>query len=705
MLAVITSQANSVIKGSALNDLINFLPGTAAAPLFLVSAYNRDDLAASVSVAGWQVIAARRADGAERRFVASGAKIAVVDARANLEEGCAVTAVISNAVEANGSALLVLIDKINIDALDNLFAAGATHYLAEPFDDAELAQALRFAERFAHRLASGSDGLSPHLDIENDSTFAWQGHFDTGKARVSEALRKQLNLPTRDTTITELFDLMPEESKPASLMALRRLRANRKATAFTHMLPGIESGPVAHHLRIDETTDFVQGTIETPHAVGDAVERSARDPLTGLRTAKAARRWLDSRLNSTDGLYVILIALTEFEMINAAFGRDVGDSLLRAVARRIEPLIFEWAGRGAMIARIAGAEFAIGITGAMAADKLHLLTNQLVEVIERPFVSNEQAVTLGSRIGVVQASPSDTDTSIILRRASQALAEAKMMESGRIKMLIGEQAESALFDISLQSDLRSALDQDQIDVVFQPQVSVTSGEIMGVEALARWNHPIHGTLGAFTLFSVAEQSNYTVALSSHVQRRAAQIAARWPESLSGLRLSINVTAADIAMPSFVSNFLNMIDASGFPRDRLTVEITESGLMEDLSDAAGILSDLRAAGCRVAIDDFGTGYSSLAYLKALPLDYLKIDKGLAGDIEGSTRDRIVVRGVIDMARSLDLVVIAEGVESDAQLGLLAQEGCNIYQGFLCSEALDVPALDALVERWTSARNLS
>jgi EAL domain-containing protein (putative c-di-GMP-specific phosphodiesterase class I) len=164
-----------------------------------------------------------------------------------------------------------------------------------------------------------------------------------------------------------------------------------------------------------------------------------------------------------------------------------------------------------------------------------------------------------------------------------------------------------------------------------------------------------------------------------------------------VRLSINLTAADIARPGFADLFLDRVDASGFPRTRLTLEITESGLIEDLGIAAALLSVLRGAGCQTAIDDFGTGYSSLAYLKALPLDYLKIDKKLAQDITGSPRDRIVVRGVIDMARSLGLTVIAEGVETPEQLEGLAKEGCQIYQGFLCAEPLTETALIALLAR--------
>ena len=198
-----------------------------------------------------------------------------------------------------------------------------------------------------------------------------------------------------------------------------------------------------------------------------------------------------------------------------------------------------------------------------------------------------------------------------------------------------------------------------------------------------------------TLFSVAEGSDYLVQLSDHVQRKAITAAAAWPEALGHLRLSVNITAADIVRPGFAAQFLALVRDSGFDPGRLTVEVTEGGLIEDLAAAAGLLAELRGGGLRVAIDDFGTGYSSLAYLKALPLDYLKIDKRLCQDIAGSVRDRIVVRSVIDMARSLGLGVIAEGVETEAQLSLLAQEGCTLYQGFLCAPPVTGEALAALV----------
>ncbi len=422
---------------------------------------------------------------------------------------------------------------------------------------------------------------------------------------------------------------------------------------------------------------------------------SHRDALTGLHDQRAVRDWIDTRLqpNAAHHVSVLLISITRFDAINSAFGVDAGDRVLRSIAHRIEPLVADL-GKDTLVARSTGAEFIVCIGDAIPPSRLMLLAESIVEIIERPISTGGDIIKLGCRVGIAPAHKEDRDTAQMLKRAGLALGEAKALESGRIQIVSDGQSDISAAS-ALQADLRVALMRGEIEVLFQPQVSVASGDIVGVEALARWRHPVHGELGAATLFAVAEKSDYMLELSAHVQREAAFQAARWPATLSNIRLSINVTAQDIAKPSFVTAFLTMIAESRFPRGRLTVEVTETGLMEDLSVASDILSALRAQGCRVAIDDFGTGYSSLAYLKALPLDYLKIDRGLSVDIAGSARDSVVVRGVIDMARSLGLSVIAEGVETEEQLGLLAREGCNLYQGFLCAKPLSTEKLIALV----------
>jgi EAL domain-containing protein (putative c-di-GMP-specific phosphodiesterase class I)/GGDEF domain-containing protein len=417
----------------------------------------------------------------------------------------------------------------------------------------------------------------------------------------------------------------------------------------------------------------------------------SRPPGVSSTRSASASGQIQSEL-SANPTALMLIGLKRFDAINAAFGRQTGDDLLVAVERRIASVASEASDGKAIVSRSGGTDFVL-IPGPMGSIARLALADRIVVQIERPFMAGDHFVALGACIGIVDTHAGDLESDV-LRRAQVALAAARDSDVA-VRVLSKQDEGTALFDAGLETDLRRALDNDEIDILFQPQVSVTSGHIVGVEALARWRHPQHGELGAETLFSVAKRSNYLTALSAHVQRRAASKAAAWPKVLQTLRLSVNVTAEDIARPGFVETFLEMIDDTGFPRGRLTVEITENGLIEDLNAAAALLATLRAGGCRVAIDDFGTGYSSLAYLKALPLDYLKIDKHLAQDITGTARDRVVVRGVIDMARSLGLAVVAEGVETEEQLTLLAREGCNYYQGFLCAVPLTVEALAALV----------
>ena len=553
-------------------------------PLFLLSPDRRDDLSAVAARGGWRVVAADDEADVERRFLGSGAAVALIDARGAVPAALAATKELGETVAANGAALIVLLNTPDASALASLFDAGATHFLIEPFGDDQLIQALRFAGRHADRI---------------------------GAVRQS------------------------------------------------------------------------------PAAVGD----------NSLSPA-AARRWLDRALSSSGGrVSALLIALMRFDLVNASYGRAAGDALLSIARQRIDDIADELYGAGAIVARLSGSEFLLAAPDPDG--RAALVAERVASALVRPFAIAETPVVIGSRIGVA-VGVAGTEAGALLRRASEALAEAKASDSATIRMAGGGTGEESLPIEKLAIDLRHALDRDEIDLMFQPQVAIGPGTIVGVEALARWEHGRLGALGAETLFAAAERADLAIALSDRIQHKALAAAARWPASLSGLRLSINLTAADIARPGFADLFLDRVDTSGFPRGRLTVEITESGLIDDLGAAAALLATLRGAGCRVAIDDFGTGYSSLAYLKALPLDYLKIDKKLAQDIAGTPRDRIVVRGVIEMARSLGLAVIAEGVETPEQLDLLAKEGCNYYQGFLCAEALSSEALAALVETEESGR---
>jgi diguanylate cyclase (GGDEF)-like protein len=675
-------------------------PLAMAAPLFILSFRHRDELSRLAEGAGWQPIAARRGLNAEARFVASGAAVAVVDARGALAEGQEAVRAIADAAEANAAALLVLLSRGDAAALDTMHQHGATHFLVSPFTEPQLLHALQFAQRHAERVGGGLRGTRRQGEEPGDAA-SWRWQPGSTTVELSPALARKAGLGDEDgrrISLMDLFRKLDPAGRKAARGAIGRVLATGEATAFAHGgdTDGAGGERIAHHVR-RQSEGAIVGRAETIGGSGDDRGAGGRDPLTGLRDGRAVRAWLAERFAAHEGegpsVVALLLSVNRYDAINAAFGRATGDAVLQAVARRIERQTGA-DGRPRLVARMAGAEFAILLLGPATLGDARFLAGQLVEAIGRPFVSGDHVITLGGRVGVAAAQAGD-DAAALLRRASVALAEAKSGDGAPVHVL-EEGAESATArGDRLEIDLRRALDQDEIEIRFQPQVAVSTGEIVGVEALARWNHPQYGELGALTLFGVAEGSDYLVQLSDHVQRKAIGEAAAWPAALAGLRLAVNITAADISRPGFAAQFLHLVKGSGFDPARLTVEVTESGLIEDLAAAAELLADLRSGGLRVAIDDFGTGYSSLAYLKALPLDYLKIDKRLSQDIAGSVRDRIVVRSVIDMARSLGLEVIAEGVETEEQLGLLAQEGCNLYQGFLCAPPVTGEALAELV----------
>ena len=671
--------------------------GTAKLPLFLLSFHYRNELAAMIEEAGWRVIAARRADAIERRMIASGSIVVLIDARGAREEAVAACTAVAPAAVSAGSAVLAIVE--DSAAPDAFHAAGATHYLVAPFDQAVLKTTLRFAERFVERLAGGGSAASARASLRLAESEAWIWKPGDRMVTLSSAFAERIGASGAEVPLSMLFRLMDGPSRRLAREAIDRLLANGRATAFAHR-GGLHGERLAHHISFDDARGAVVAWIEVMRGGGPDGDRQDNDMLTGLPSADRIRAWVEERLADEDApdprCALLMLGIMRFGLVNAAFGRTTGDAVLQGVARRIERVLDRSGFANAMIARTAGSEFTIALAPPVGIDNAEAIANRLVESVAWPFVSGESLIPLSCRVGIAAIEGEvRRDAGTLFNRAAAALAAAKHGDAGLVRALDADSEAEALRRNQLEIDLRRALDHDQIDIVFQPQVDVSSGAIMGVEALARWRHPHLGELGAVPLFATAARSDFVVQLSAHVQERALRLAARWPDRLRHLRLSVNVTAADIAQPNFVEDFLGRVAEAGFPHERLTVEITESGLIADLAGAADLLARLRRAGLRVAIDDFGTGYSSLAYLKSLPLDYLKIDKTLAEDITGSTRDRIVVRGVIDMARSLGLAVITEGVETEAQLSLLAREGCNYYQGYLCSPPVDVAALEAML----------
>jgi len=227
-------------------------------------------------------------------------------------------------------------------------------------------------------------------------------------------------------------------------------------------------------------------------------------------------------------------------------------------------------------------------------------------------------------------------------------------------------------------ELRAALGRGEIEILFQPQFASADGTLVGAEALARWRHPQRGRIGADELFAIAARAGLVEALSHHIAQAALSTAGNWPVPL---RLSLNVTAADVAAGDFARNIASAVEAAGFPPEHLTLEITEQVLLNDLERTAARLRELAALGVRIELDDFGAGFCNFDYLKRLPLHALKLDRSMVQGIAEDPRDLAVLRGIVAMAKALRLEVVAEGIEREEQRAAIAREGCGSWQGFL------------------------
>ena len=456
------------------------------------------------------------------------------------------------------------------------------------------------------------------------------------------------------------------------------------------------------------------GAAAAGHALVSAPKPPRRDPLTGLSSAGYAMDWVELLLGepviADPAVIVLTVAFGRLDQINAAYGRTVADALLQSVAARLRLAAaaqseFADGGETRMVSRLAGAEFGIVLAGPVTLAAAVQFAQRVVDAFERPFAVGGRLIHLACRIGLANADeelrnsgPGRTET--LFRRASAALTIARTREPGSIEVFQPDPAGDSMTRMAdLEVDLRRALDSDDLEILFQPQVELSSRLIIGAEALVRWRHPVLGELSPDTIFEVAENAELGAQLGMRLRALAVRTALSWPGALADLRVSINVTAADLRTPGFGPGLLAMLGETGFPPSRLTIEVTEGGLIESLDEAAELLAMLRQSGVEVALDDFGTGYSSLAYLKSLPLDVLKVDKRLVADLGGSARDRIVVKGVVDMARALGICVCAEGVETEAQHDAVRAAGCDWYQGYLCAPPLPSADFAAHVQCWT------
>ncbi|MDD2950493.1 MAG: EAL domain-containing protein, partial [Sulfuricurvum sp.] len=383
-----------------------------------------------------------------------------------------------------------------------------------------------------------------------------------------------------------------------------------------------------------------------------------------------------------ESVALLFLDLDHFKNINDSLGHSIGDDLLVQVSKRMQSIVRD----EDTLSRQGGDEFVILLPGTDADGAAHV-AEKIIDVISQPYHIQHHELTITPSIGISLYPIDGDNTEALFQSADAAMYRAKHDGRNCYRFVTPEiQARSAR-NLELENALRHAIKRDELEVYYQPQILIETGEIIGAEALLRWNHPIHGMISPVEFIPIAEESGQIVMIGEWVLRRAlGQLKAWISEGIEPFLMAVNLSAIQFRHPQLVSLILSILDELQLPAHYLELELTEGIAMENPLHAIELMNELDSYGIRMSIDDFGTGFSSLNYLKKFRVYKLKIDQSFIRDITENSEDKSIVQTIINMAHSLNMITIAEGVETAEQLALLSENGCKEVQGYYFSKPL-------------------
>jgi diguanylate cyclase (GGDEF)-like protein len=447
----------------------------------------------------------------------------------------------------------------------------------------------------------------------------------------------------------------------------------------------------------------------------DITEGKVADPLTGL----ANRLYFLDRLEDTiqhaihngshDQFAVLFLDLDRFKLINDSLGHAAGDELLLAIARRLKVSVrgSESAERigHAITARLGGDEFAVLLTGLDDMSEVRHVADRILASLSSPFQIGGRQIFATVSIGIAPGSSANSPEDL-LRNADTAMYHAKAKGKARAELFDEGMRDRAKARLEVETDLRKAIPDGQLRVFYQPQVSLFDGRVTGYEALVRWQHPERGLLAPSEFLPVAEETDLIAPLGQFVLREACRQMAHWHTTYTvdpSLSISVNVSFRQLSDGDFVEEVATVLRETGLRPGSLKLELTESCIMSNTDSAIDILRRLKAMGIGLEIDDFGTGYSSLSYLSRLPFDTVKIDRSFVKELQSSEESTEIVKTILDLARSLHMTVVAEGVETPGQVEALATLGCDYGQGYFFSPPASSDSTQASIRNQLAYRH--
>jgi diguanylate cyclase (GGDEF)-like protein len=693
----------------ALDGIRSFPGGDLAKPLVLVvhdDDTKRVTLAGGLRADGFRVEEAADGTTALERVAALRPGLVVLDLAMPGVDGFEVCARIRALPAVALTPVLVLTGLDDPGALERAFGVGATDFVTKPVAPTVLTHRVRFLLRMSAALEEARRSEAHLAEAERIARVGtWEWHVPAGVFRGSAEACRLLGLGTAasEYPIDRLYhQVVPGEGEQLK-QELDVVSAGTATLNCEHQVL-VEGGPERHVHLLGEAVRGEGGVSRVTGTVQDVTERvqtqlriqtlAYHDALTGLPNrrlfADQLHKVLAAARRKERRAAVMLVDLDDFKRINDTLGHSAGDQVLAEVAGRLREVVraYDTVGRQIgpetlhTIARLGGDEFLVAIADLASGEDAAIVAGRVLKKFAAPFRIAGEDLFVSASIGISVYPEDGDDLESLLKHADVALYQAK--DAGRNTGEFFNQAmnAAALQRLLLETNLRRAVERDEIAVHFQPLVDARAGRPVGVEALLRWTHPELGPIAPVQFVPVAERIGLMPALTDLALRRTCEQLVAWHGAGFGsLRASINLSPHLLRRPDVVQELAGPPTAAGLDPSWIEREITASALMEKPQEAERVLAELKARGFRLSLDDFGTSYSSFSHLRRFPLDTLKIDRVFVQEVAANQTGAAIVAAIVTLARSLGLEPLAEGVESDAQRNILLQQGCTLMQGYL------------------------